>query len=467
MANLGPSISDLVERASVEIGLEELRAALDVAGDEDDSWEAKGTKLRTEHASRPAAGLANAAGGLLLLGVSRQEGRWVLDGADVGGEPGPWIEQAIHDNLRPAPQFRLRIHPLPEGRFVAVIRVERMTDHLVVATDGRVYRRQHGRTAAVPDGLELTRLMQERATSPGRILDLDLSPPEIATAVTAMVADGRAASLRPVIAGLQARVVRAAEFDPIDVLEREAEKLASLCGALVSSAASQPLVRFALESHHRAFDEAVRFHPIPTARPDLDLFRVVQRNVRALGALLVRLELWTEVRSLAAHQATQNEDVYPGWFSYISSMQARARSRPPNAESLREPLRSARETAMRIASLRPDGADEHQVLPSILNFEMLTSLIEFDQAAQLQLAPEVPCAFAAFPADCQHPLGGRLASEESMRAILLPGSPDVQVALDILNLDALARREAVAFGERWDGLVDSLTAKRLHSAVAA
>jgi hypothetical protein len=59
-------------------------------------------------------------------------------------------------------------------------------------------------------------------------------------------------------------------------------------------------VRFALGSDHRAFEEGVRFHPIPTARPELDLLRVVRRNVRALGALLVRLELWTEVRSLAA-----------------------------------------------------------------------------------------------------------------------------------------------------------------------
>jgi hypothetical protein len=342
-----------------------------------------------------------------------------------------------------------------------------MTEHLVVTADGQVFCRQHGRTAVVSDGLELTRLMQERATSPGRVVDLDLCAPELAAAVMAKVDKGQAESLRPVIAGLQTRLVRAAEHEPIDVLDREADKLASLCGALVSSAAPTTLTRFALEAHHRAFDEGVRFRPIPTARPDLDLFRVVLRNVRALGALLVRLELWTEVRSLATHQATQNEDVYPGWFSYVGSMQERARARAANAEVLRWPLREARDTAMRIASLRQDGADEHQVLPSVLNFEMLASLIELDQNARLGRAPEVPCDFAAFLAECQRPLAARLATEESMRTTLLPDSARAQVAVDILNLDVLARQQAAAIGERWDGIIDSLTANRLQSAAAA
>lgn len=467
VANATPSLFELIERGTAEIGLEELRTALAASGDEDDSWEAKGTNLRTEHIYRSVAGLANASGGLLLLGVSRRGEEWVLDGVEVSGEPGPWIEQAIRDNLRPTPQYRLRIHPLPQGRFLAVVRVDRMAEHLVVTSDGKVFRRQHGRTAVVPDGLELTRLVQERATSPGRVLDLDLASTELAAAVTATVRDGHAESLRPVIAGLQARLVRAAEHEPTDVLDREADKLASLCGALVSSAAPETLTRFALEAHHRAFDEGVRFHPIPTARPDLDLFRVVLRNVRALGGLLVRLEKWTELRSLAAHRATQNEDVYPGWFSYIGSMQARVRGRPANAEVLRWPLREARDTAMRLGSLRPDGADEHQVLPSVLNFEMLASLIEFDQGARLGFLPEVCFDFAAFDADCQRPLVARIAAEEPLRTVLLPESTGPQVALDIFNLDGLARQRAAAIGERWDGIIDSLTTKRLQSAAAA
>ena len=463
---MAPSIRELVERGSAEIEFEELCAALVAAGDEDDSWEAKGTKLGTEHVYRPIAGLANASGGLLVLGASRGDGHWVLDGIEVGDEPGPWIEQAIRDNLRPTPPFHLRVHILPDGRFVAVIRVERLAEHLVVTTKGQVFRRQHGRTAAVSDGLELTRLVQERAAPPSRVVDLDLPAIELAAAASATVTEGRAESLRPVIAGLQARLVRAAEYEPVDVLDREADKLASLCGALVSSAAPEAVTHLAIEAHHRAFDEAVRFHPTPTARPDLDLYRVVLRNVRALGALLIRLELWPEVRALAAHRATQNEDVYPGWFSYVGSMQARARGRGANAEILRWPLREAKDTGVRIASLRPDGADEHQVLSSVLNFEMLVSLIELDQSARLDLRPEVPCDFAAFLSDPQRPLAARLATEPSMRAALLPMSSDAQVALNLLNLDRLAYQQGAAIGDRWDGIVDSLTAKRLHSAAS-
>jgi hypothetical protein len=353
---------------------------------------------------------------------------------------------------------------LPEGRFVAIVRVERSAEHLVVTTKGQIFRRQHGRTAAVPDGLELTRLVQERAAPPSRVVDLDLSEVDLAAAVAATVDEGRGESLRPVITGLQARLVRAAEHEPLEVLDQEADKLASLCGALVSSGSPAAVTRLAMEAHHRAFDEGVRFHPIPTARPDLDLYRVVLRNVRALGALLVRLELWPEVQILATHRATQNEDVYPGWFCFIGSMQARARGRGANAEVLRWPLREAREAAMRVASLRPDGADEHQVLSSVLNFELLASLIELDQSAQLDLRPEVPCDFAAFLSDPQRPLAARLAAEGSMRAALLPSSSDAQVALDLLNLDRLAHQQAAAIGERWGGIVDSLTAKRLHAA---
>jgi hypothetical protein len=455
------SIHELVERGSAEISLDELTLALQAAGDEDDSWEAKGTELETEHVYRPAAGLANASGGLLVLGASRKEGRWLLDGVEVGGEPGPWIEQAIRDNLRPVPPFHLRVHPLPKGRFVAVVRVERSPEHLVVTTKGQVVRRQHGRTAVVPDGLELTRLVQERALPPNRVVDLEFSEADLAAAATAKVAEGGAESLRAVTAGLQARLVRAAEYEPIDILDREADKLASLSAALVSSGSPAAITRLAMEAHHRAFDEGVRFHPIPTARPDLDLYRVVLRNVRALGALLVRLELWSEVRLLAAHRATQNEDVYPGWFSFIGSMQARARARPANAEILRWPLREARDTAMRVASLRPDGADEHQVLSSVLNFELLASLIELDESVQLSLPPEVPCDFAGFLADAQRPLVARLAAEDSMRVALLPTSSAAQVGLDLLNLDRLAQRQAQAFGERWDGIADPLTQKRL------
>src|SRR6476619_4487984 len=154
MASDPSKMRALVGRASEEIEMEELRDALGVAGDEDDHWEAKGGQLRTEHVFRPVAALANREGGLLVLGASRAngEGGWRLDGSAVAGEPGPWIGRAIRDNLQPVPPHRIRTYELAEGRFAAVVRVDRHPEHLSTTNDGRVFRREHGSTEPVADG---------------------------------------------------------------------------------------------------------------------------------------------------------------------------------------------------------------------------------------------------------------------------------------------------------------------------
>jgi hypothetical protein len=458
-------IRKLIERGSIEIGLDELRGALAVAGDEDDSWEAKGGQLRTDQVFRSVAGLANRSGGLLILGASRSNGNWQLDGIAFPTEPGLWIDQAIRDNLQPVPPNRIRTFELEGGRAVGLVLVDRHPEHLVLMPEGKVMRREHGRTVAVSDGAELTALVQGR-TAPPASADIELPPVELAEAVAASVRDGRPHVLRPAIAGLGARIVRAAEFEPAEILDANTDRLCVLCASLVAAAPESELTTFALEAHHRAFDAAARFAPIPTARPDLDLYRSLLRSVRALGALLVRLGLWASARKLAHYRASGNEDVYPGWITFVHVQEERARMRPPNAEVIRNPLRRAQQTTVDLPALRPDGADEHQILDSVLNFDAVGGLLELDECLQRGITPEVFTDFAAFGSDPHHWLSAALLSDPSVRSELLPNRSQGDVARLLLVLEDLARNHSAALGERWGGIADPVTMQQL-SAVAS
>src|SRR6266576_5000843 len=190
MATSSSLMRALIDRGFEEIGIEVLRAALADADDESDRWEAKGTNRRPERVYRAVAGLGNNSGGILILGASRSGGKWQLDGLHCPSEPGPWIEQVIRDNLSPPPPFRIQIYKF-DSRSAAVVQVERHVEHLSIDPNGRVFRRQHGRTAAIGDGSELTRVVQERAAPLQNAVDIALPARELAAAVKGVAAEGR------------------------------------------------------------------------------------------------------------------------------------------------------------------------------------------------------------------------------------------------------------------------------------
>ena len=355
---------NLLDRALDELTLAEIRTALANARDEDDRWEVKGGTLRPEHVFRPVAGLGNRDGGLLVLGASRvSSASWRLDGSIfAGGEPGQWVARVIRDNLRPAPPHSVRTFEVSSGVHAVLVRVEPHPQHLALTTDGRVLRREHGSTEPIADGAELTRLVRARSgAGPAARLDPELPPADLGDAALAMVEAGQDARLRSFVTGLQARLVHAAEFEPRQALDAEADRLSAICASLAQAAPDSPVTTLAIEAHHRAVEAAARFRIVPGGRPDLDLFRAVLRNARALGSLLVRLELWGLVRQLVDADAPGDDGIYPGWITFVAVQEARALNRPVNAEVLRNSVREARATALRLAALRPDGADEHRI----------------------------------------------------------------------------------------------------------
>jgi hypothetical protein len=263
------------------------------------------------------------------------------------------------------------------------------------------------------------------------------------------------------------RLVRAAEFEPRDVLDREADRLSAIAGSLVQAVPDSTVTAFALEAHHRAVDAAAQFRLVPGGRPDLDLYRVVLRNARAIGALLVRLELWPLVRHLADHAAPGDDGIYPGWMTFVAVQQARAIVRPLNAEMLRHTVREARATAMRVAALRPDGADEHVVLDSLLAFDLLANLIELDRAERAGTRLEVSPDFAVFGEDPVRAIVPRVLDDDRVRDAILPARRQRDAARLLVVLDEQAKRVANTRAGLWSGIAHAPTEQRLHSMAGA
>lgn len=301
--------------------------------------------------------------------------------------------------------------------------------------------------------------MRDRAAS----LDPDAGPDELGDAALAVIEAGHDARLRSFITGQQARLVRAAEFEPPDVLDHEADRLSAIIASLGQGAPGSPVTTFGLETHHRAVDAAASFRLVPGGRPDLDVYRVVLRNARALGALLVRLELWPLVRHLVDHDAPGDDGIYPGWMTYVAVQRARAIDRPVNAEVLRHTVREATATALRVAALRPDAADEHQILDSLLVFDMLANLIELDRADRAATRDEVSPDFAVFGAEPHRPVVRRILDDGTLREALLLDRRQRDVARLLTSLDAQAKRVANACAGFWSGIADGPTEQRMRA----
>ncbi|MFL5844287.1 MAG: helix-turn-helix domain-containing protein [Solirubrobacteraceae bacterium] len=452
-----------------ELTLEALREAFAGAGDEDDRWEAKGGNVRSEHVSSAVAALANHRGGLLILGASRgADRRWSVEGCRFSSEPGQWVGQVIREHVRPAPPRQIKVFELDDERRVVVVMVERHPQHLVVTSDGRVLRREHGSNQPLADGGELTRHVRSRSgAGPAAALDLDASPDDVGDGALALVAAGREAQLRSSVVGLQSRIARAAQFETRAALDGQLDRLSAIAGTLAQADPASEVARLALQAHHRVFEAGTAFAIVPGGRPDLELFRGLLRNTRALGGLLVRLGLWSSVRTLVAHEVGEHPDIYPGWLTYVEVQEARALGRPINAEHLREPVRNACETALRLPALRPDGADEHQVLDSVLIFDLLANVIELDQSDRRGGPMEISPSFAVFGAQPHRPVVAQILRDDAMRDELLPARRQRDAARLLACADDQARRCATAFASFWEGIASGQAQQTMRGLAGA
>lgn len=147
-----------------QLQLEHVQAFLAEAGDEPLLWEAKGAGVQPHAGSvqKAGCGFANSErGGYLIVGADGGKGKpWTLGGVEWRtDEPSTWLLQRMHD-LAPAPLCRTHVWPAEDGKSVAIVKVDPVTDTPCVTPDGVVYQRISGATVPVADPYVLSQLFQ-------------------------------------------------------------------------------------------------------------------------------------------------------------------------------------------------------------------------------------------------------------------------------------------------------------------
>lgn len=399
----------------------------------------EGQDADTNDIRKAVAGLANHEGGALILGVEQGATGWTVSGMDPrrDKEPGRWITDLVAGAMAPVPRIDPRIVPVDaSGRWAAVVIVDPLRRDLTVLSNGRVVRRDHGRTSPVQDGSTLTDMVLRRAGVgvPAR-LDAALPADDLAHEVAQAARNRDLAPLAALLSRLRTSVVRAIQIAPDP--QPEVDQLVAVAAALASAASDPSPLDDAIREIQAVFDEGRQIRGPVNARHDLDLYRVLRPDVLALGGLLVRLRRWDAARALAAHRGPQLAGGRRGWLVFIDDVQTRATS-TENAEARRHPIRAAGAATMRLRALRPDEADAHVALESVLAFDLVANLVELDEADRAGFPGQVWPDFALFEVAEVRGIVERVLTDPSLRAAVLPGRDERGAAQLLVELDRAA-----------------------------
>lgn len=461
-------MDDLLKADLAATSIEQLTAALAHAGDEDTRWEAKGGSgvVKRDSVLKAVAGLYNRDGGLLVLGASATDEGWKLDGLifTEGDEPATWLASLIRGNLRPAPECFIKTFPVCGGRHVALLKVPPGEAHLTLPSSGILYRREHGHTARIVDGLSLTDYVLRR-TSPEPAVAatpaVAMEPEEFRASVHAAIDAKRAPSLQHLHPRLRAAALTAGQAMDAGALSDALDKHAELTALLLHHAPDDAVTRTSLTSWHEMFEAARNFTPEP-ANPGLAFCRAMLVRVRALLGLCRRFELWSQLRTLADH-ALDGElaDMWASWLTAIAADEARALQRPVNAEHYRQPVREAAALATRLTALNPDELSEDAMLPFVVAGEFLACLIELDSADRGNRSKETFPAFAHFDTRDLQPLAHQLGSSGPITANLLPSRIQADILRLMGELNDRCRASTIQHGF-WDGFADISTSELMQ-----
>jgi hypothetical protein len=152
-----------------ELGIADIERFLETAGNEGLTWEAKGDSAehrwpRRQQIEKAVSGFANSnLGGVLIIGAerrSRQSPGWDLPGLEPPGaeEVDLALGQTIDTGVHPAPHYRVKSWPRPNGRAAALVWVPPVAQPPSITRDGLVFQRATGRTEPVTDQGALARL---------------------------------------------------------------------------------------------------------------------------------------------------------------------------------------------------------------------------------------------------------------------------------------------------------------------
>lgn len=276
------------------------------------------------------------------------------------------------------------------------------------------------------------------------------------------------------------RMIRAATRDVLALLAADdpdaADDVATVLDRLTAAAA----VALDLErdAHFRMFVDAlltvygagVDRQYLPGPVPSAVLWLRVAERLHAVGALAVRLGRWEAVRMLATAPVPALRPQYGDktWHRHALTQSSRAdllvdtlpdgRTRPTSL------LLFSRAAAAALPALRPDLADDPSPQPGDAD-PLLTSICQYDLLAAVASAIAVGAATERDVLDVSYPnfaaaYGERanavvppLVHDPALRAAVVPGATDADLARVLLLLDRAARRAAQGFFG-WEGYTD-------------
>ena len=232
----------------------------------------------------------------------------------------------------------------------------------------------------------------------------------------------------------------------------------------------------------RAIDTFVRIYSMPVGEGDSARYAygvsinpkdfaprvwlAIIERVFGLGALAVREENWTAVRTLTLQQPRRLDMYERNWIRYTITMAARAQHFQQQEDGKTTEvslLTLARAVAARLECLRQDGLDENddELITSLAQFDVLADIVAIDDSGEADGRYFYP-NFARFEAQRVIPVISRLLDDAAMRETLFKGTTE-QLALALNVIGRLAANEGMRFWGfgGWGPEVDAFVTQNL------
>lgn len=300
---------------------------------------------------------------------------------------------------------------------------------------------------------------QRSARSPLGAVSLDLEGPDLVLATLELVRADDSVALRHLLNEGLVRARSAIERDEVETeLADVVDKLACLGAAFLQYEIPdwfERLVSVLAKIFTEGFGEKdARYFGYATSIASTEtgprVWLLVIERVYALGALAVRLRNWHAVRVLALQRPERVDEYYGSWLRWTVTMASRAQHLHEQQEERRVEvnlLTRARRVVERVECLRPDGADDDDVVTSLARFDLLAGLTVIGAAGIRDDRVFYP-NFAQFRQDRAQPAVEQLLEDGEMRQTLFPGTDEeLARALDVVGM------LAQSVGVRYDGFM--------------
>jgi len=491
-----PDASDLVsdirhhnpfEQDWVDLEVSAVEQFLSATNDDEPlHWEAKSGKVTPDHVRHAVTAFANRDGGYLIIGAERDSatGTWGLPGVELPGtEPRTWLSNIIRTSVSPPPDFDIHAWDRPNEKKAAIVQVQPNCGFLSM-TGGRVYYRRPGESSYVENGAELQAIhntVQYRSRGlPGggyptphashklvatpslpAAADMQTDRDSVLITVRLQLDRGDAAGLNIYLSSIL-QALRSAVAGGDDAAVDEAlDRLTDVAALAISYHPEGPVAERSIAVMREAFDFGMQRPTGVNTMPPERLWVALLARARAVGALVVRLQHWTPLRSIVLQQVDlEGPRTWSTWFRYGDVRASRAHLYTVGnnvLESGRQPLRLAAGHALRLPSLRPDGIeDEDALITSVCQFDFLTNIIATWEARTHQPDEAALPYFAAWDGERIQSTAARLIADPASRDALLPDIRDDDLADLIRYASERANQLSQSLGSWgfWSGFIE-------------